>query len=291
MTFFPTANQRRAFSIAMLLVATTVGATIALGHSLPVAQTVKNNATYASVVGPIEIYWPYRSDGTYGGINVSSANVLLKPAGTDGADCTQSPLPASVITCGTGIDVAAIPVTCPVATYTDACARISLPLSRALEAGSYELVYQVAHLDGFIERTIVKFTVDPSYVPPPPSPSPSPRPSASPRPSPSPSAIGSPSPSPSAPIGLSPSPAHASPTATTVPSNGSPSATAALSPESSASGSAQPSASPLPGGSVAPSVLQHDPFTLTGSQWAALAVALPIIAVAAATSARRKSRE
>lgn len=288
---FPSSNRRCAFSIAMLLVATTVFATVALGHSLPVSQTVKNNATYASVSGPIEVYWPYQTDGTYGGINVSSANVLLKPAGTDGADCTQRPLPATVITCGTGADVATIPVTCTVATYTDACARISLPLSRALGAGSYELVYQVAHLDGFIERTIVKFTVDPSYVPPPPSPSPSPRPSASSPPSPSPNSIGSPSPSPSAPNSFSPSPAQASPTASTVPSSGSPSATTAWSPEGSASSSAQPNASPFPTGSLAPSVLQHDPFTLTGSQWAALAVALPIVAVAAATSARRKSRE
>ena len=259
----------------MLLLGSTFIVSVALGHTLPVAQTVMSGQTYRSMGGPIELFWPYQSDGTYGGIQVESANILLKPAGTDGTDCTQVPLPATVITCGSGQTVASLPVACPLATYTDACARLSLALPSALGAGAYELVYQVVHLDGYVERTTVRFTIDPSYVPP----SPSVRPTI----------ISSPSMSPT------PKPSLPTPTASRSPGTGSiaPSPTAKPSASSEAS-SLTPSPTPTvtPSASlsdrpiVAPLASAHDPYTLEMEQWVLLGAALPLFALASFVTAR-----
>jgi len=271
----------RVLVLSLLVVVATALAGIAAAHGRPVFQTVANGKVYASVTGPLEIYWPYRSDGSYGGFHVEadgsfSANLLLKPTGTEGSDCAQRPLPPSVIACGAGAAVAAQPVACPVRTFTDACARLSLAFAGALAPGSYDLVRQVVHGDGYVERAVDRFTVDPSYVAPTPSIGASP--SAQPSPSPAASPGASASPLPSASAG-----ATVPPSATLPPS---------AAPGDSASGSASPSVGPgaSPSPTPAPLPATHDPYTLDPGQWALLAVALPLVAAASALTARRGRR-
>lgn len=214
--------------------------------------------------------------------------MLVRSTGTSATDCPGSTLPVGVVACGKESEIAVNGVACPVPTYTDACARLSLPLPGPLASGPYELVYQVVHLDSYVERTVVKFTVDPAYIAPSPSPTASPRPSSSPSSSPSTAPSPSRTPTPSA---ASPSISNASPPVVPTPSHSTPPDSTSPDPSGSTSIPPTPEPSSTPNGSPSVSPLpslvqQHDPYTLTVGQWWMLVAVLVGVAATAVSTAR-----
>ena len=151
-------------AVLVALVPLTICVQGALAHASPVSQTLRNGATVTSFSGTFDVVWSLR--------------VLTAGAVIELRDALNRPLLQA--TADAAIEEN---VQCPGFTVTFTCTRISLAEIPSLDPGSYAMFWRVEHLDGYVEQKVVRFTVDPAWVPPSPR-VPSPSPMVSPLPSP-----------------------------------------------------------------------------------------------------------
>ena len=153
-------------AVFVALVPLTICVQGALAHASPVSQTLRNGATVTAFSGTFDVVWSLR--------------VLTVGAVIELRDALNRPLLQA--TADAAIEEN---VQCPGFTVTFTCTRISLAEIPSLDPGSYAMFWRVRHLDGYVEQRVVRFTVDPAWVPPSPR-VPPPSPTVSPLPSPTP---------------------------------------------------------------------------------------------------------
>lgn len=210
--------------IVALLTALTLSATLAssaLAHASPISQTFRSGVTLTEFSGTYEVIWPLQ-------ITAVDAVIELR-------DEFSTPLMQAL-----GSDAVESPYPCPTVGVNASCGRVHLDGVPELLPGSYTLYWSVTHLDGFIEQRAIRFTIDPTWVPP--TPTPTPNPSLSPTPTPS------TTPSPTFSIAPSSTPGRSSaPSTSPAPSIASPDNASSASPSISPTG--QPA--PIPSGGEA----------------------------------------
>lgn len=150
-------------------------------HASPISQTFRNGVTLTSFSGTFEVIWP---------LQVTSTDAVMELRDLALPDPAAAPLLQV-----TGGDAVESPYSCPTVGAAPTCSRMHLSGIPELPPGTYAMYWRVTHLDDYVEQRVVRFTIDPLWVPPTPTPTPvvsssptaTPAPSATPRRSPSPS--------------------------------------------------------------------------------------------------------